>query len=358
MLKLPTLGALNAHGVRFVVVLALMITGCGHTNPQTIEKATKFQAEGARAYAQGDLDRAAGLFALALEYEPKMAEARNGLGLVALARGDKATAESQFRAALAINEELAEAHHNLGLLQLERNQLDEAMTRFRQALAIDPGFGPARLAVGETLMLLGRPDEARWEILKLTEVEPQNAKAQAAYARVLIMLGRVAAAEAAAQKALGLDPNLPAAHRARGEILKSRRDFPAAIEEYRAILKVEPMSIDDRVKLVECLTGANQQAEIDVELTSLEKSAPAMPQVAFLRAYVSLNRGQLGQAIESARRAIRLRRRYPEARMVLAEALLQAGQNEEGREELRRFADEAPPQLEMEKRRALEFLQR
>src|SRR5215212_6425792 len=70
------------------VAAVLLAAGCGGRQVKPSEKATHFQAEGARAYARGDLDRAAGLFSLALEYEPKMAEARNGLGLVAMARGD------------------------------------------------------------------------------------------------------------------------------------------------------------------------------------------------------------------------------------------------------------------------------
>jgi tetratricopeptide (TPR) repeat protein len=344
--------------VAALLVGALGGLGCGHAQPKTNDKANRFQAEGVKAYQQGDLDRAAGLFSLALEYQPKMAEARLGMGLVALARGDKITAEAHFKSALSLNEELVEAHHNLGVLDEDRGDLEQAKTRFRQALAIDPGYGPSRLAVADTLLQMGRPDEARWEVVKLTEVEPRNARAQAMYARILLQLGRVAAAEAAAQKALALDPALPEAHRAQGEILLKRADFLAAAEEFQIVLKAIPLFVDVRVQLVTALVAAQKAEETDRELDILEKSAPTSPQVAYIRAYVAVQRNEAAVAIASARRALRLRRTYPEARMLLAEALFMTGQQSEGRAELKRFLEEAPPSMEVARNKAREFLAR
>src|SRR5262245_3370667 len=97
---------------RFLLVVTALVGGCATAPRRLHPKAVAFQAAGARSLASGELDRAAGQFSLALEYEPKMAEAKNGLGLVALSRGDKAVAEARFNDALALNEELAEAHLN------------------------------------------------------------------------------------------------------------------------------------------------------------------------------------------------------------------------------------------------------
>lgn len=334
--------------------------GCATGRNRPSDKATHFQAEGARAFARGDLDRAAGLHSLALEYEPKMAEARNGLGLVAMARGDKVTAEQQFRTALSLNEELAEAHLNLGWIILDRGELDDALMHFRQALAIDPGFGNARRATGETLLKMNKLEEARWELLKLTEVDPQDARAHAGYGLVLAKMGRIAPAEAAAQRALALDPELPMGHRARCEILKRRGDMPGAIEACRKVVQAEPMAIDARQDLVTVLVAAGRADEAEHELQGLEKVAPQRAEVAFLRAFVAVNREQLELAVAAARRAIQLRHpaKYPEARMVLAEALYRAGRMDEGRRELKYFLEEAPSGMQLERRKAEEFLSR
>src|SRR5262245_58535643 len=128
-----------------IIATQILLAACATAPRRLHPKAIELQAGGARSFAGGELDRAAGQFALALEYEPKMAEARNGLGLVALARGDESHAESQFRAALALDEELAEAHLNLGFILLGRDRTGDALVEFHQALAIDPGFGNARL---------------------------------------------------------------------------------------------------------------------------------------------------------------------------------------------------------------------
>jgi Tfp pilus assembly protein PilF len=344
-----------------VLVGALTMTvalGCAHSQPRTNEKAAKFQAEGVKAYGQGDLDRAAGLFSLALEYDPRMAEARSGLGLVAYARGDKGAAEAQFKSALSMNEELAEAHLNLGTIYFERDEDDEAMTRFRQALAIDPGYGAARLMVGMALLKQGKGEEARWELAKLTEVEPRNARAHAAYAQVLISLGHIASAEAAAQRALALDPNNGDAHRARGMILEKRQDFASAADEFRASLRSSPGSVDDRLSLVRTLIAANKLHDAELEVQSLEKLGPGRSEVAFIRGFLALRMGDPRAAVEYLDRALRLRPKYPQARMIRAEALFQMGQQDEGRRELERFIDQAPPSMREEVQRAQAFLNR
>src|SRR5262250_894757 len=92
------------------LALGVLVGACAHTPPPPRPQAVALQAAGVEALGRGELDQAAGHFALALEYEPRMAEAENGLGLVALRREDWARAEERFRAALALNEELAEAH--------------------------------------------------------------------------------------------------------------------------------------------------------------------------------------------------------------------------------------------------------
>jgi tetratricopeptide (TPR) repeat protein len=345
-----------------VLLLVGALAACGlacataKSNPNA--KAVQYQAEGARAYARGELDRAAGLFSLALEYDPRMAEARSGLGLVAFARGDKASAERQFLEALKLNEDLAEAHHNLGLLQFDRGDFNESISSFRAALAIDPGFGKARLGVGETLVHLDKLEEARWELAKLCEIEPQNPLAHAAHARVLARLDRVAAAEESVQKALALDANLVSGRRARAEILAKRGDILGALQEIRTVVVAEPASIDHRVQLVSMLIAAGIADEADRELAGLEQAAPRRAEVAYLRAMVSFKRQQYAEAINAARRALRLRRPYPWARLVLAESLFMAGKHDEGRRETQMFLEEAPASMVQERLAAQRFLNR
>ena len=85
-------------------------TAAGGCTPRAVE----LQAAGVEALGRGELDRAAGHFALALEYEPRLARggerARPG---GACAAGTGPAPRSGFARRWRCNEELAEAHANL-----------------------------------------------------------------------------------------------------------------------------------------------------------------------------------------------------------------------------------------------------
>lgn len=336
---------------------ALVALGaCGHKAAAPLHpRAVELQAAGAQALARGELDRAAGQFALALEYEPRMAEAENGLGLVALRYGDRATAERRFHAALALDEDLAEAHLNLGGLLLTFGRTEEALGRFRAALAIDPGYAEARLAAGEALLRLGRLHDARWELAKTCEAAPENASAHAAHALVLARLGRVSVAEAAARRALELSPRLPAALRARAEILRRRGDLVGAEEQLRMVIVAEPESVDDRLALGTLLGQARRW---DAAVTVLEAAAlraPRHPAVLFALAFGELSLGRPSSAASHARQALEAKPSFPEARYVLAEALFLLRDFAGARSAARAFLSESSEDMTAERARAEEI---
>lgn len=343
-----------------LVLLIAMCTGlpvaCAHGPRPLHARAVALQAEGAAALERGELDRAAGQFALALDYESRFAEAENGLGLVRLRYGDWARAEEHFRAALALDENLAEAHLNLGGLLLRRDQTEDALAEFRAALAIDPGYGDARLAAGEALLRLGRPVEARWELAKLCAAEPDRAEAHAAHALALAAQGRLALAEGEARAALELDARLPMAHRARAEILRRGGDFTGAAAELATAIGKGPGEIDDRIALVAVLSARGLWDDVDRELAGLVQAAPRRAEVRFLVAYAALSRDRFDAAATAAGEALSLRAPYPEARLVLAEALARDGHASEARKAVEAFLREAPAEMAEERSRAEIFL--
>jgi tetratricopeptide (TPR) repeat protein len=346
---------MRKQGFGVVVVGAALAFGCAHARP-THERAVALLAEGAASLARGELDRAAGQFSLALDYEPRLAEAENGLGLVALRYGDFARAEERFAAALALDENLAEAHLNLGNLLLRKDRTEEALREYRAALAVDPGYGDARLAAGEALLRLGRPVEARWELAKLCAVEPGRAEARAAHALALAAQGRLALAEGEARAALELDARLPMAHRARAEILRRGGDFTDAAEELNKAIGRGPGEVDDRIALVAVLAARGLWDEVDRQLAGLAQAAPRRAEVRFLVAYAALARERLDEAATAAVEALDLRSPYPEARLVLAEALARQGHTLDARRALEAFLREAPPEMSDERARAARFL--
>jgi tetratricopeptide (TPR) repeat protein len=336
----------------------LAAQACAHGPRPLNARAVALQAEGAEALSRGELDRAAGRFALALDYEPRFAEAQNGLGLVALQYGDWARAEDRFRDALALDENLAEAHLNLGHLLLRKDSTEDALGEFRAALAVDPGYGDARLAAGQALLRLGRPVDARWELAKLCAAEPERADAHAAHALALAAQGRLALAEGEARAALELDARLPMAHRARAEILRRGGDFTGAAAELATAIGKGPGEVDDRISLVAVLAARGLWDDVDRQLAGLVEAAPRRAEVRFLVAYAALARERFDAAAAAAGQALALRAPYPEARLVLAEALARDGQQAEARKAVEAFLREAPAEMADERSRAEAFLKR
>jgi regulator of sirC expression with transglutaminase-like and TPR domain len=78
--------------------------------------------------------------------------------------------------------------------------------------------------------------------------------------------------------------------------------------------------------------------------------------VRFAIAFVALARGEADAALRAADTALALRARYPEARLVRADALARLGRDGEMRRELDRFLDEAPATMTAERARAERML--
>ncbi|MEQ8274253.1 MAG: tetratricopeptide repeat protein [Deltaproteobacteria bacterium] len=91
--------------------------------------------------AQGQCDQAYARLTHALEFDPDLAHAHNGLGLIAMqCDGDLLRAAQHFKDALAIDVDFVAARTNLGVTFLERTppELDAACELFESALEIAP----------------------------------------------------------------------------------------------------------------------------------------------------------------------------------------------------------------------------
>jgi hypothetical protein len=73
--------------------------------------------------------------------------------------------------------------------------------------------------------------------------------------------------------------------------------------------------------------------------------------VPFAQAFVELGRDRPAAAAAAAGHALELRTPYPQAELLLAEALYRAGDAAAGRAALQRFVDDAPPEMASEKAR-------
>jgi Flp pilus assembly protein TadD len=83
-------------------------------------------------------------------------------------------------------------------------------------------------------------------------------------------------------------------------------------------------------------------------LATLASAAPRRPEVRFALGFVALRRDDFRLALQEADAALALRPRYPEAKLVRAEALARLGRGFEARQELAALKVDAVPELAAE----------
>lgn len=202
-----------------VVVLLAALPACfasRRVHPRSAEELRR----GYGWVASGDLERAEVAFSHALEFDPDLVEAENGLGVVARARADLTGALRHFDRALATDGSFAEGHANRGEALLASNALDAAEGALRSALALNPDLLEARLNLGRSLLRRGLAEadrraglwaRSREAYLHVLETDPARAQAHAELAFMDFLSARLARAEAGWGRAAELAPNDPGA---------------------------------------------------------------------------------------------------------------------------------------------------
>jgi len=198
-----------------------------------------------------DLERAEVAFAHALEFDPDLVEARNGLGVVDRSRGDLGAALRHFDEALALDRSFSEGHANRGEAQLASDDLEGAERSLRDALRLNPDLVEARHNLGRALLRRGLAEprqrsalwaRAREAYLHVLESDGARAGAHADLALIDYLSGRAERAEASWTRAVTLAPDDPDAAHGLCLARAARGRCRAAVEECRRCLRLAPAS--------------------------------------------------------------------------------------------------------------------
>lgn len=207
---MPALRALLA-----VALLAPAVLGACAGRAPLHPRAAEELRRGYRWLAEDDPERAEVAFAHALEFDPELPEALNGLGVVARSRADLAGARERFERAVRIDPQFAEGHANLGEVLLAEGRAASGEAELERALAIDPDLADARQNLARALLRRGldggaeRPAlwaRARRAYLHLLESEPDRAAAHHDLAFMDFVDGRFERAERGYRRAAELAP--------------------------------------------------------------------------------------------------------------------------------------------------------
>ncbi|HVJ91044.1 MAG TPA: tetratricopeptide repeat protein [Labilithrix sp.] len=106
---------------------------------------------GIAALNAGDINGAKAAFEVAIQKNPKQAEAYHNLGLVMDQMGKKAEAEKNYRKALELSPDLEEPATNLAAILVESARHDEAVSLMKKAIAKNPKNAALHVNLGTAL---------------------------------------------------------------------------------------------------------------------------------------------------------------------------------------------------------------
>ena len=172
------------------------------------DNAATWQELGQTLQALGKTQEAIAALQRAVQLDPDLSEGYNNLGVVWSAGSDPARAEAAFREAIRIQPDSADAHGNLASLLSGAGDSVQAEEHFRIALQRRPDDVPTRYNHAMSLGRMRRFEDARAEL----------------------------------EKCVRTDPNFPDAHQLLGDLLLAQEQAPAAMTQYREVIRIQPGS--------------------------------------------------------------------------------------------------------------------
>ncbi len=145
-----------------------------------------------------------------------------------------------FLKAIELYPSYAQAYLFLGMAHMDQNRHKDAQSALEKAIAFNDKLAGAHLALGACLNQQGNFAAAEKPLLRGLELNPEAAEGHYELGRVYWALGRWPEAEPHARKAAALQPKFAPVHALLGNIMLRKRDAPAALQEFKEYLRLDP----------------------------------------------------------------------------------------------------------------------
>lgn len=246
------------------------------------------------SFESGDLGRAASLYHRLGEAAPDHPYAAFNEGLCLARLGQWPEAATALQRAVLLTPSHAEAWHLLGLSLLHTDRPAEAASAFAQCLHLRPGYVPAICGEAAALQLQGKPAEALALYLPLIDSAPNREEILANALQAAVAARSWPNVRKLAARAAALSPGSLTAREALAEADLAEGNYEAALAGFRELAAAAPAFLEHWCRIGLCLYRLQRYQE----------------------------------AAEAFRSALQIEPRSAEARLGLAESLLQAGQLE------------------------------
>ena len=287
---------------------------------------------------QGRQEESIPLFRQAIEQQPHNATALANLGLALTQTGKAAEAVPFFQRALAETPNDPVVHEDLGVAELQQSHFDEAIAQFEQARTLDAQNPQLHYDLGLAYKLKDRVDDAVKELTTAARLAPELPDPPYTLGILYMQTGKLAEAAMQLRAALALRPGNADAWAELGSILKQldRRDEAEAA--LRKAVELAPNQPGAHITLAAVLSeqGKTQEAAAERKVAAgLSRTAVnhQRAQLSTNAGNQSLQRGEIGEAVQRYLEAIAADPGYAEAHRQLAVAYERQGRNDDAKAE-------------------------
>lgn len=188
----------------------------------------------------GHLEKAGRQYHRALELDPRCADARHGLGVLAFQRGDLDAAAREISLAIQLGPEFAHFHENLGKVLRALRRWTEAADAFGVAISKNPGSHTAHRLLGVVRQEMGNLAEAERNCRTAAELAPNDPEAQSSLGNVLQAMFRWSEAAECYERAIALRPAFAEAHSNLSVVRLHDCRFDDAMAHCEEALRIRP----------------------------------------------------------------------------------------------------------------------
>lgn len=277
---------------------------------------------------RGDLAEALQLVESAMLRAPERKSYRVSLGGLCLHARLLDDAEVNFAKAIELDPNITSAYNGLAQIATLRGDFAQAEAQFRLALRADPDHAPSLLGLGNLLIGKGEFEAGLRHLTAAVEIDPEDPGVQCSLARAYLMNGNIAFAEQAVGNALALSPGYAMAVRLSAEIAFRAGRLELARERYNQVMDLPGNRAQGLAGLADVLRAEGEiggAAGLYVQSLELDRRQPLVLQ-ALLHCLGRLQRPD--EAIRLLEQHVAALPEDAVARRALASLLAERGQYE------------------------------
>lgn len=197
----PTAGRVAACLLALGTVLAGASRASAQARAPDRTTARRHLVDAQTALAAGDAAAARKRLQLALQADPKCAEAYVALGTIDFQSGNTAESIQHYGKAIALQPGSYSGHYNLALAYLRQHRLQDGKAELERAVKLDRNQADAAYDLGVVLLQLGQPSGALPHLTRARTLDPKRPDVLFNIIRAILEAGRASDARSEAHAA-------------------------------------------------------------------------------------------------------------------------------------------------------------